>query len=245
MGREPRANAHVGRQVERDSDTSTGCASVLPSVVRSTASAFGRPVAGRATGAAVPVAQPTTTAFALAAAAAAQPTAAVSVATSTTRCFAAIPPQLPGRWRQLSSAGATSTQNSSKRKLILSEQRQWHRAPIREVGARSARAVLAGGLKGAKRSALAISHVGARSGTLCTVYPANDSLLGIIYRCLAGACACRPPRSLNTSTVCSHRPYSAAIRTCDATPLAVRRRHIRSWPRAPGTSGQAGAPARG
>ena len=129
MGREPRANAHVGRQVERDSDTSTGCASVLPSVVRSTASAFGRPVAGRATGAAVPVAQPTTTAFALAAAAAAQPTAAVSVATSTTRCFAAIPPQLPGRWRQLSSAGATSTQNSSKRKLILSEQRQWHRAP--------------------------------------------------------------------------------------------------------------------
>jgi len=150
MGREPRANAHVGRQVERDSDTSTGCASVLPSVVRSTASAFGRPVAGRATGAAVPVAQPTTTAFALAAAAAAQPTAAVSVATSTTRCFAAIPPQLPGRWRQLSSAGATSTQNSSKRKLILSEQRQWHRAPIREVGARSARAVLAGGLKGAK-----------------------------------------------------------------------------------------------
>ena len=218
---------------------------MLPSVVRSTASAFGRPVAGRATGAAVPVAQPTTTAFALAAAAAAQPTAAVSVATSTTRCFAAIPPQLPGRWRQLSSAGATSTQNSSKRKLILSEQRQWHRAPIREVGARSARAVLAGGLKGAKRSALAISHVGARSGTLCTVHPANDSLLGIIYRCLAGACACRPPRSLNTSTVCSHRPYSAAIRTCDATPLAVRRRHIRSWPRAPGTSGQAGAPARG
>ena len=35
---------------------------------------------------------------------------------------------------------------------------------------------------------------------MCTVYPANDSLLGIIYRCLAGACACRPPRSLNTST---------------------------------------------
>ena len=64
--------------------------------------------------AAVSVAQPTA-AFALAAAAAAQPTAAVSVAT---RCFAALPPHPPGRWRQLNSAGATSTQSSSKRKLI-------------------------------------------------------------------------------------------------------------------------------
>ena len=61
-----------------------------------------------------PVAQPTA-AFALAAAAATQPTAAVSVAT---RCFAALPPHPPGRWRQLNSAGATSTQSSRKRKLI-------------------------------------------------------------------------------------------------------------------------------
>ena len=43
------------------------------------------------------------------------------------------------------------------------------------------------------------------SGTLYRVprrpvHPPNDSLLGIIYRCLAGACACRPPRALNTST---------------------------------------------